>query len=464
MFDLAIVGGGPGGYTAAIRAAREGLNVVLVEKDALGGTCLNRGCIPTKSFYYDARLFQAARTSAVLTGTDGLGVDHLQRVNRKRRVVKTLVSGLEAVVRSHGITVMNGSGALTAPGRVRVLRADGREERLEARHVLLATGSKPAVPSFIDVDGTRVQTTDEALDDPSAPGEVVIIGAGVIGIEMASVYLNLGCRVTLVEMLPDLLMSEDEDVRVVIRGLLRLRGVPMLFNAAVREVRVRGDRVAVSVENGEGALKVLESDRVLVATGRAPVFHGIDPDRLGLAREGPFVRVNETFETSVPGVFAVGDLVGGLMLAHKASAEAEAVVEHLLGRRKTVRPERIPRCIWGIQEIGAVGLSEAEARAAGREIRVGRFSLNGSGAAHAMGEPDGLVKVVGDRESGEILGVHIVGPHATDLIGEAASLMTMEAAVEDLAEAVKPHPTMSEAVMEAAMDWSGRAVHALFTR
>ena len=234
----------------------------------------------------------------------------------------------------------------------------------------------------------------------------------------------------------------------------------MHLKAKATEVNSRGEQVEIVFQDSTGKMIQLTAERLLVAAGRAPVLDGIQADRLGLKMNGPFVKVNGRLETSVPGIYAIGDLVGGMMLAHKASAEAEAAVVNILGGRKEVNPTRIPRCIWGLTEIGAVGLSEQEAKAAGRPVRVGKFPFAYSGAAQAMGNGDGFVKVVGDSETGEILGVHIVGEHATDLIGESVMAMTMEAAVEDLAEAIKPHPTLSENVMEAAKDWSSLAVHA----
>lgn len=254
-------------------------------------------------------------------------------------------------------------------------------------------------------------------------------------------------------------MTEDEEVRKTMKMLLEKRGAKIHLNTKVKEVKTSKARVQVLFEDAAGKSGSLEGGRLLVAAGRSPVREGIQPDRLGLQMNGSFVKVNARLETNLKGVYAIGDLVGGMMLAHKASAEAEAAVANILGEGREVIPSRIPRCIWGVAEIGAVGLSEAEARNTGRPVKVGKFPYPYSGAAQAMGNVDGFVKVIGDAESGEILGVHILGEHATDLIGESVMAMTMEAAVEDLAEAVKPHPTLSEIVMESAKDWSGTAIH-----
>ncbi len=461
MYDLAVIGGGPGGYVAAIRGAQKGLTVLLVEKDTLGGTCLNRGCIPTKSLIYDSKLFRAAINSSILGGNEGLFVDPAKLLARKRKVVATMVTGLEKIIKSNGIELIQGCGELLASNRIHITKSNGPAQTLEARNVILAMGSRPAVPSFIDVDGAFVQTTDQALDTENIPKEIVIIGGGVIGIEMATIYLNLGSKVTLIEMLPDILITEDKEIRRIMLKLLLRRGAEVHLNARVKEIKSKKNGVTVLFEDRGNTVIHNQTRRVLVATGRTPVLEGIDPAKLGLALDGPFVEVNRQCATNLPGVFAIGDITGGMMLAHKASAEAEAAVFNITGQKKEIIPEQISRCIWGIEEIGAVGLNEEEARSAGSSIKVGRFSHAGSGAAQAMGNQNGLVKIIGDAETGEIRGVHIIGEHATDLIAEAATVMKMEGTVEDLYEAIKPHPTLSETLMEAAMDWAGMPLHAI---
>jgi len=459
VYDLAIIGGGSGGYVAAIRGAQHGLKVLLVEKDALGGTCLNRGCIPTKCFIYDTGLLDAAKTSQLLNGNETLSIDLGKMVARKRRTVKTLVNGLGAIMKSHGIDVVQGRGELTLPSRIKVYSSKDSVKEYEARHVILATGSRPLVPPFIKVDGHLIQTTDQALDSENLPEKVVIIGGGVIGIEMSTIYLKMGSDVTILELLPDILPTEDKEIRRSMRRLLDQRGAKIHLKAKAREVSTEGKDVEISFEDQEGKMVTVRANRLLVATGRVPVLDGIEADKLGIQMDGHFIKVNSRLESSLPGVYAIGDLVGGQMLAHKASAEAEAVVTNILGGNKEINSKLVPRCIWGLAEIGAVGLTEEEARATGRPIKVGKFHFTNSGAAQAMGNTNGFVKIVGDSETGEIMGVHILGEHATDLIGEVVTATTMEAAVEDLAEAIKPHPTLSETLMEAALDWNGLGIH-----
>lgn len=459
QYDLAVIGGGPGGYVAAICGARRGLRVLLVEKDALGGTCLNRGCIPTKSFYYDAKRFHDVKTSPVFGGTKTLTVDSRKMLARKREAVARLTDGLEKILRSHRIEVRRGFGELVSPQTVRLHALDGTTAEHAARHVILATGSRPAAPGFIPVDGRLVQTTDEALDDERIPEEAVIIGGGVIGLEIAAIWLNLGVRVTILELLPDIIANEDAEIRRVMKRLLEQRGARLHLNAQTKELSPGEEAVNVTFQDQSGTIRTLTADRVLVATGRVPVLNGIDAKALKLETEGPYVKVNHRLESSLPGVYAIGDLVGGMLLAHKATAEAEVAVENILGGSRTVRAELIPRCIWGPTEIAAVGLTEDQARADGRPIRIGKFPFTASAAAHARGDDQGFVKIIGDADSGEILGVHILGDHATDLIAEPVTAMAMESAVEDLFQGIKPHPTLSETVMEAALAWQGSAIH-----
>lgn len=459
MHDLAILGGGPAGYVAAISAAREGMKVILVERERLGGTCLNRGCIPTKSFYYDAKLFHAARQSTVLVNNNELGVDAARMLARKRKVVDNLCAGLEHAIRSHGIFIASGQGELLSPREIRIIPNEAEPYCVKAANVIIATGSCPAIPSGFSVDGRIVQTTDEALDSPDLPARVVIIGGGVIGLEMSAIYLNLGVRVSLIEMLPELLSTEDPDIRRAMYQMLLQRGARIHLGSAVLDVVFAEEKAEVFLRDPSGKILREIADRVLLAAGRRPVMDGVDINRLGLALDGGYVRVDDRMRTNLAGIYAIGDVVGGMMLAHKAAAEAEAAVADLKGLRRPVSPNRIPRCIWGLSEIGAIGLTEEQAKERGIPIRVGRFPYHASGAAHALGETDGFVKVVGHAESGEILGVHVIGAHATDLISEVSTAMGLEAFVEDLFEAIKPHPTLSETISEAAMNWSGKAIH-----
>ena len=460
MYDLAVIGGGPGGYTAAIRGAQNGLKVLLAEKAALGGVCLNKGCIPAKCFVHDTRLLDSVKQSPVLEGAQTVSIALEKMVARKNKVVKTLVDGLGTIIRSHGIDAVRGEAELTGAKTIRIVDAEGLSREVRAENIIIATGSHPAIPPFITIDGEIIQTTDEALNPRDVPSRLAIIGGGVIGMEFASIYRSLGSEVTIIELLPDILITEDADVRRAMRLLLTQSGVSLHLKSSVRDVSVRNGQAEIDFEDETGKPRGMGADRVLVATGRAPSLHGMDAGKLGLALDGRFVKVNGKLETSLRGVYAIGDVIGGMMLAHKASAEAEAAVDNILGGSRRVKPELIPRCVWSFREIGSIGLTEEQARSGGRPVKIGKFPYPSNGHAMAIGETDGFVKIVGDAESGEILGVHILGAHATELIGETVVAKTMEAAVEDLAEAIHPHPTLSEAVMEAAMGWNKLAVHA----
>jgi dihydrolipoamide dehydrogenase len=435
------------------------MKVLLIEKDALGGTCLNRGCIPTKSFVYDTNLLKTVKNSPVLRGSSALTIDPRKMIDRKSKVIERLVNGLNTIIRSHRIDLINGKGVLNAPGQVSVHLADGVRRNFQAENIILATGSRPASVPCFEVDGHFIQTTDEALNSESIPKRLIIIGGGVIGMEMAAIYLNLGCEVAIVELLSDILVTEDRDIRRKMRVLLEQYGAKLHLNAKATDAIISGKEVELIFEDEFDKNHALRADRILVAVGRSPVLDGIDKSCLGFEMEGEFVKVNSRMETSLPGVYAIGDLVGGMMLAHKASAEAEIAVGDIMGVNKDFKPEYVPRCIWGLVEIGAVGLTEEKAMALGRKIKIGKFPFSHSGSAQAKGITEGFTKIIGDAKTGEILGVHILGEHATELIGEAVITMKMESAVEDLAEAIRPHPTLSETIMEAALDWNSLAIH-----
>jgi dihydrolipoamide dehydrogenase len=457
MYDLAVLGGGPGGYVAAIRGVQEGLKTVLLEKDTLGGTCLNKGCIPTKCLIHDVAIYDRAKKSEFLDGRERLQINLPRIVERKRQVVNRLVSGVRGLLHKKQVEVLSGTGKLIEPGKI--LFDGGMESGvlLSASKIILATGSEPAVPRFIDVDGEFVQTTDNVLDATTIPQHVVIIGGGVIGLEMAGLYRGMGTRVTIIEMLPEILMSEDKDIRKIMIREIKKANIALWLEASVQEIRT-DDRFVIFTDK-TGQVQTISCDLVVVATGRKPVTTGIETSELGLATESSYISVNEFQQSNLPNVYAIGDVVGGLMLAHKASTEANIAVGHIMGQKKHMDYRKIPRCIWGITEVGAAGMSEDEAIESGYSVNTGVFPLSASGAAQAMNNPEGMVKVIADGETGEILGVHIIGAHATELIAEAVTVMTMEGSVEDLYESVKPHPTVSESIMEAALDWNNLAIH-----
>jgi dihydrolipoamide dehydrogenase len=460
MYDLAVLGAGPGGYVAAIRAAQLGFSVALVEKDPYpGGTCLHRGCIPTKAMLASAEVFDQVRRAerfGVRAGAPEVDVAGVHR--HKASVVRRLATGLEGLLRRHGVELVRGRGRLA--GRGLLLVEGDKARQLKARHILLATGSTPAVPPPFTVDGRRVLTSDEVLHLPSVPASLLVIGAGAVGVEFASLFCRFGSRVTLVEMLPRVLPAEDEEISSALEASLKRQGIEVLTGTVVEEV-VPGDPVTVRARRGQEVLE-RQAEILLVATGRRPATEGLGLQEMGVEMEGARVRVDEFMRTSVVGLYAIGDLVPGPQLAHVASAEGILAVEHMAGRE--VHPldyDKTPSATYCHPEVASVGLSERRAVEAGYDVKVGRFPFAALGKAVLWDDTEGFVKVVAEARYGEVLGVHILGPHATDLIAEAVVALQCEATLEELFRSVHPHPTLSEAIAEAAHGADGSPLHFL---
>jgi dihydrolipoamide dehydrogenase len=457
-YDIAVIGTGPGGYVAAIRAAQMGAKVLAIEKDRLGGTCLNWGCIPTKAFLSDIKPLFRIKSSSLYTGKDQLALDIKGMVNRKNQVVETMTKGVGTLFRSHGIQLVHGTGTLKDPETVDVVQ-NGKRETCRANAIIIATGSRVTTLPTVDIDGKRILSSDGILDLQTIPKEIVIIGGGVIGVEFATILNALGSRVTIVEMLPTILPTEDEEIIRRLTTLLERQGIRILTGIKVTGAfPVRG-KTEVKVRDESGQQDRLGAEMVVVAVGRAPNTEELGIEKIGLQMNGRFIRVNGRMETNVDHVYAIGDVIGTMMLAHAASAEGIVAVENIMGKSREINYRRIPSCVYTFPEVASVGLKEKEAREIGLDIKVGKFPYQYSGKAMAMGDPDGLVKIIAEKELGEIVGVHILGEHATDLIGECITAMHLEAAIEDLGEVVKGHPTLSEAIMEAALDWAGMSIH-----
>lgn len=454
-YDVAVIGGGPGGYVAAIRAAQLGLATLLVEKDPqLGGTCLNRGCTPTKALLETATRLDHARHGEefglVLEGSPR--VDMARVHQRKNAVVRRLAMGLDGLMKKNRVTVARGHGSLAGPGRVRV----GDEEHA-VRHVILATGSVPTVPPVFPVDGVRVLTSDHMLAYPEVPPRLIVVGAGAVGMEFASIYARYGSQVAVVELLPRVLPLEDEEVSAEVERAYRRQGIAIHTGAAVQRVHVGPETVRVE---GEGLPEGLEAEVLLVAVGRRPYTEGLGLETVGLELDRGRVPVDGVMRTRVPGVYAIGDLVATPQLAHVASAEGILAVEHLAGLEPhPIDYGRSPSATYSQPEVASVGLTEAAAVEAGYDVKVGRFPFSALGKAAILGETGGFAKVVADSRYGEVLGVHLVGPHATELVSEAVVALTVEATLDELMHAIHPHPTLSEALMEAAHAAAGSPIH-----
>lgn len=455
---IAIIGAGTGGYVAAIRAAQLGAQVTVVERDTVGGLCLNWGCIPSKALIACAELAQKIRKADEfgITVPGPLSYDLARMVARKNKIVSGLVKGVLTLLKTWNVELVQGSGSLAGQKQVRILRSDGTDSTISADAVIVGTGTTdPALP-HLPLDRTQIISSREILDLTEVPPSLLIVGGGVEGCEFASLFGALGTKVTLVEMLPRILPGEDEEVSALLTSELKKLGVTILVGTRVEKVAVGQDGVATTIEKGAA----ITSTKVLVSVGRRFNTGSLDLEAAGVAlgSRGE-IAVNEHMETSVPGVYAIGDVVGKAMLAHVASTQGKVAVRNILGSPSTMRYDVVPAGIFTFPEIGRVGLTEQEAVQQGMDIKVGRFRPIGLGKAHASGETTGLMKVITEARSGKIIGVHLVGAHAADLIHEAAVAMQMGATAQDIAETIHAHPTMPEGLMEAAEDVDGLAIH-----
>jgi dihydrolipoamide dehydrogenase len=456
-YDVVIIGGGPGGYVAAIRAAQLGLKTAVVEKERVGGLCLNWGCIPSKALLSGAELAHLMRRSQEFGIThDNLRLDLARAVDRSREVVEQMVKGVEFLLDKNKVAVVSGQGRLVSKNEVAV---EPEGETLEAEHIILATGGVARSLPGVEVDGCTVLTSREALEMRELPASVAIIGGGPIGVEFAYLYNSYGAKVTIIEMLDHLLPLEDEDVSRQLERSFRQQGIGYLTKARVEDIRrTRGKaRVAVSVDGRE---QQIEADKVLIGIGLAASSEGLGLEELGVEMERGFVKVDGAMRTSVSGIYAVGDVTGKLMLAHVAAAQGVVAVEGIAGLKPPeLDYDKMPRCTYCQPQVASCGLTETQARQQGRTVRVGRFPFRANGKAMAAGESDGFVKVVIDADDGEVIGCHVIGPEATELIAEAALSMSAEITAADLIWTVHAHPTLSEAVKEAALVALGRGVH-----
>ncbi|NOY46160.1 MAG: dihydrolipoyl dehydrogenase [Deltaproteobacteria bacterium] len=461
-YDVAVLGGGPGGYVAAIRGGQLGAKVCVVEEASLGGTCLNRGCIPSKAFYESAARVLAVRNGAEFGVRASMeGFDMGACVARKNRVVGTLVGGVQKLLQGYGVDVIQGRGTLTAPDAIQVRSPDGSSRVVRARNVIVATGSRPAGLPGLTPDGNRILTTDAVWDLEALPRRLVIVGGGVIGCELAYIFAAFGSRVTVLEALDRILATEEKEASRTVRRSLEALGVEIRTDVRVAGAETRGEEVAVALEGGDPVL----GDYAVVAVGRIPASSGIGLEDLGVeVDDRGRIVVNDEMETSVPGVYAVGDVVGQYQLAHVATSEALVAMHNSLGKKYWMDYSIVPYAVFTRPEVASVGAKEAELKEKGVPYKVGRFSFGASGKALCMGEPEGFIKILSHEDTGRILGATIVGAHASDIVGEVAVAMRMEASPGDIVTTIHVHPTISEVVLEASEDTMGLSIHRMARR
>ncbi|HVZ39988.1 MAG TPA: dihydrolipoyl dehydrogenase [Candidatus Kapabacteria bacterium] len=461
-FDLIVIGSGPGGYTAAIRAHQLGLKTAIVERDRLGGVCLNWGCIPTKALLRNAEHMHFLNHAADFGfGIEGVTVDFERVIARSREVADVNSSGVEFLMKKNIVTVFKGNGFIPQAGTVEVRDNDGKvTDTLTTRAIIIATGARPRMIPGIEVDLKRVITSTEAMLQKEIPKSMIIIGAGAIGVEFAYFYNAFGTKITIIEMQPRVVPVEDADSSKELERAFRKRKMEILTETKVLSAKAVGDGVEVVVEDKKGQQKTLTADIALNAVGVVGNTENIGLEGLGVAMERGWIKVDEFLRTNVPGIYSIGDVAGAPWLAHKASHEGIVAAEHIAGHATHgINYKTIPGCTYCQPQVASVGLTEAKARELGYDVKVGRFPFKASGKARAIGETDGFVKLVIDGKYGEILGGHIVGVEATEMIAEICTAIAAEATAETLINTIHAHPTLSESVMEAAADAYGMAVN-----
>jgi dihydrolipoamide dehydrogenase len=461
VFDVAIIGSGPGGYVAAVRAGQLGLRTAIIEKDKnLGGTCLLRGCIPTKALLHTADVyeeFKHAKSIGVVASNVVLDFDQAQKF--KNKVVLKGAKGVEFLMRKNKVQVFKGAARIEAPGRIVITAEDGSTQLIRAENTVIATGSVPRSLPDLPIDGKYIITSDEILELTEVPGSLIVLGAGAVGVEFASMFARFGSDTTIIELLPRLLPIEDEDIGAELGRAFKKRGIKVFTSANFQSAVVENGLVRVNFRIGE-QVKELTAEKLLVAVGRRAYTDGLGLENTRVELEGGYIKVDEYMRTAEPGIYAIGDVVPTPLLAHVASAEGILAVEVIAGKNpRPINYDRVPNCTYCQPEVASVGLTEAKARERGYQVQVGKFSIPVLAKAQIVGVAEGFVKVVSDKRYDEVLGVHIIGPHATELIHEGGAALQMEATVEEMINMIHAHPTISESIHEAFEDAHGIVIH-----
>lgn len=457
-FDLAIIGGGPGGYVAAIAAGKKGLSVAIIEENAIGGTCLNRGCIPTKALLQSASVYQTAlQASQMGVEVDNVRFDYAKIAARKDQVVKQLRMGVEALVKASGGKMISGRASLVNKNEIQI--SGQVPQTITADKIIIATGATPAMPPIEGLSGDKVVNSDGVLSMTQCPESVVIIGGGVIGVEFADLFVSLGKKVTIVEMMDVILPGMDNEVSLSLRKILEKKGVKIFTGAKVEKIESQ-DTATVHFTQNQTAMSAC-GDLVIVAIGRRPNTKDLGLENAGVSTQNGFVTVDERMQTSAANIYAIGDVTGKVQLAHVASAQALVAAQNIAGGNERMRYDIVPSCVYTQPEIAAMGLTEAQASQQGKKVTMAKFPVRANGKALIMNDREGFIKILADEDTHEILGAHILAPHATDLIAEIALAMQAEATLAEIAKTIHPHPTVSESIMEAAHAGLGHAIHTL---
>ncbi|WP_342043426.1 dihydrolipoyl dehydrogenase [Bacillus sp. OTU2372] len=462
-YDIVIIGGGPGGYVAAIRASQLGLKVAVVEKGKVGGTCLHAGCIPTKALLRSAELYaQTKNANRYGVIAPEVGLDFTKVQARKEEIQDRLYKGIQHLMKKGKIDIYEGKGSILGSKDVLVqLNNEEGEVIVSPRNILIATGSRPRTFQGLEADEKYVMTSDEALEMETLPKSIIIVGGGVIGIEWASMLVDFDIQITVIEYADRILPTEDKDVSKEIQRLLKKKGVKIVTGAKVlSETLEKGDGVSIKAEHKEKEV-LFSADKLLVSVGRLPNIEGIGLDKTAIEMNGIFIKTNEFYQTNEPNIYAIGDVIGGLQLAHVASHEGIIAIEHMAGKNpKVLDPTQVPKCVYCSPEVASVGLTEDDAKEKGFQVKTGKFSFRAIGKALVFGESDGFIKLVVEEGTNKMLGAHMVGPHVTDMITEFGLAKVLNATSMDIAHMIHPHPTLAEAIGEAALAVDGKAIHA----
>lgn len=455
---LAILGAGPGGYISALKAAQLGAQVTVIEDTEVGGTCLNRGCIPTKTLIASSEMLSKVKELEKFgIELNGSITPNLSKIiDRKNKVVSTLVKGIRGLLKSWGVNLREGRGVLISPNEIEITSREGNREKIEADRMIIATGSRPAQMPAFPFDGRKIISSTEALELTEIPRSLLIVGAGAIGCEFACIYSELGTDVTIVEMLSRAVATEDFEISELLEKELKKKNIRLVTNINIEKVNIRDDGVHALLSDG----KEITAEKALISIGRA-----LNSDKIGLEMVGinkgkrGEIIVNNKMETNIPGVYAIGDVTGGMLLAHIASKQGLVAAKNIMGIDSAIDYSVVPAAIFTSPEIASVGIRQHQAEEKGIKFRAGHFQFRALGKAHAMGEITGFIKILSEESSDRIIGAHIIGPHASDLIHEAAVAIKKELTVKDIAETIHAHPTLSEGIMESAEDVHGEAIH-----